>query len=91
MEILLQQVTGFALLYMLDGFFGYNHFLMAEEDRLKTAFITPWGRYSYVHMPFGLKNVGANFQRAMDHAFKDLIGKFMVDYQDYLIVNSKLR
>jgi hypothetical protein len=42
-------------------------------------------------MPFGLKNAGATFQRAMDHAFKDLIGKFMADYQDDLIVHSKLR
>ena len=27
----------------------------------------------------------------MDHAFKDLIEKFMVDYQDDLTVHSKLR
>ena len=27
----------------------------------------------------------------MDHAFKDLIGKFMADYQDDLTVHSKLR
>jgi hypothetical protein len=42
-------------------------------------------------MPFGLKNVGAMFQRAMDHAFSGLIGKFMEDYQDELTVNSNKR
>jgi hypothetical protein len=40
-------------------------------------------------MPFGLNNVGAMFQMDMDHAFEGLIGKFMVDYQNYLKVHSK--
>jgi hypothetical protein len=39
----------------------------------KTFFITPWETYAYAYMSFGFKNVGATFQRAMDHAFKDLI------------------
>jgi hypothetical protein len=42
-------------------------------------------------MPFGLKNVGATFQRVMDHAFSGLIGNFMVDYQDELTVHSNKR
>jgi hypothetical protein len=80
MEMLLQHVTGFALMSVLDWFYGYNQVLVVEEDRPKTAFVTPWGTYAYVCMPFGLKNVGAKFQRAMDHAFNNLIGKFMENY-----------
>jgi hypothetical protein len=91
MEMLLQQVTSSTLMSMLDGFSGYNQVHVAEEDKPKTAFITPWGTYAYVHMPFGLKNFVATFQIAMDHAFNDLIGKFMEDYQDDLTVHSKLR
>jgi hypothetical protein len=91
MEMLLQQVIGSALMSMLDGFSGYNQVLVAEEDMLKTSFITPWETYAYVCIPFGLKNVGATFQREMDHAFKDLIGKFMVDYQDDLTIHSRVR
>jgi hypothetical protein len=49
------------------------------------------GNICLCSIPFGLKNAGATFQRAMDHAFKDLIGKFMEDYQDDLTVHSKLR
>jgi hypothetical protein len=90
MEMLLQQVIGSTLMSMLDGFLGYNQVLVAEEDRSKTAFITPWETYAYACMPFGLKNAGATFQRAMDHAFKDLIGIFMVDYQDDLTIHSKI-
>jgi hypothetical protein len=65
--------------------------LVAEEDRPKTDFVTPWENYVYVHMPFELKNAGENFQGEMDHAFKDLIGKFMVGYHDDLTIHSKLR
>jgi hypothetical protein len=35
MEMLLQQVTGSAVMSMLDGFSGYNQVLVADEDRHK--------------------------------------------------------
>ena len=79
--MLLQQVVGLTLMSMLDSFSGYNQVLVIEADKEKTTFITSWETYSYARMPFGLKNVGATFQRAMDHAFSGLIGKFMEDYQ----------
>jgi hypothetical protein len=81
MDFLLQQVTGSTCMYMLDGFSRYNQVLVFEEDRAKTTFITPWETYAYARMPFGLKNARATFQRAMDHAFNGMIGKFMVEYQ----------
>jgi len=65
---------------MLDGFLGYNQVLVKEVDQLKTAFTTPWGTYKYLRIPFGLTNVGATFQRAMDYAFKDLIRKLIEIY-----------
>ena len=42
-------------------------------------------------MPFGLLNAGATFQKAMDYAFKELIGKIIEIYQDDLTVFSKKR
>jgi hypothetical protein len=76
---------------MLDGFCDYNQVLVLEEDRPKITFLTTWGTYAYVKIPFRLKNAGSTFQRAMDHVFKYFIGKFMVDYQDDLMVYSKSR
>jgi hypothetical protein len=49
------------------------------------------GTFEYLRMPFGLLNVGSTFQRAMDFAFKDLIGKLIEIYQDDLTVFSKDR
>ena len=49
---------------MLDGFSGYNQVMVKKEDRHETTFITPWGTFEYLRMPFGLINVEATFQRA---------------------------
>ena len=70
-------------------FSGYNQVLVLPEDQLKTNFTTPWGTFMYVKMPFGLMNVGANFQRAMDIAFLEEIGHFIVIYLDEITVYSK--
>jgi hypothetical protein len=80
MDHLLQTVTGSEMMSTLDGFSSYNQVAVARKDRHKTVFVTPWGTYSYIKMPFGLINVGATFQRAMDHAFKDFLSKFIVVY-----------
>jgi hypothetical protein len=91
MEHLLQRVTGEEMMYMLDGFLGYNQVLLKREDQLKTSFATPWGTFVYLRMLFGLMNVGATFQREMDFSFRDLIQKIIEIYQDDLTVISKDR
>ena len=76
---------------LLDGFLGYNQVLVAEEDRLKTTFRTRWGTFAYRRMPFGLINARAMFQRAMDIAFRGLIGRSVVIYLDDITIFSKRR
>lgn len=39
-------------------------------------------------MPFGLKNVGATYQRAMTTIFHDMMHTFMEDYVDDILTNS---
>jgi hypothetical protein len=73
----------------LDGFSGYNQVPMSPPDQLKTTFRAPWGTYAYRKMPFGLINVGATFQRAMDIAFQGLINQSVIVYLDDVTVFSK--
>ena len=40
------------------------------------------------HMPFGLKNAGATYQRAMNSIFHDMIGWFMKVYIDDVVIKS---
>jgi hypothetical protein len=56
----------------MDGFSKYNHIEILPDDQHKTAFICPWETFTYRKLPFGLKNVGATFQRAMLYAFHDI-------------------
>jgi len=90
METLLQRVTNSGMMSLLDGFSGHNQVWVKKEDRHKTTFTMPWGTFEYIRMPFGLTNAGATFQRAMDYAFKGLIGKFIEIYQDDLTVFLKM-
>jgi hypothetical protein len=72
----------------MDDFSGYNQIQIHPADQYKTAFITPWGTFSYRVMPFGLKNAGATFQRAMTYIFHDL-ATIILTYLDDLTARSK--
>ncbi|CAL5376009.1 unnamed protein product [Camellia sinensis] len=61
---------------------------MASEDAEKTAFRTPWGNFFDMVMPFGLKNAGATYQRAMTAVFHDMLHHEMEVYVDDLVVKS---
>jgi len=91
MEMILQQVTWSQMMSLLDGCSRYNQIKVKREDKYKTTFITHWGTFSYECMPFGLSNVGATFQRAMQITFDDLIGKIIQIYLDSLMIYSKIR
>nr|GEY98353.1 reverse transcriptase domain-containing protein [Tanacetum cinerariifolium] len=57
-------------------------------DEEKTAFHTGQRVYCYTKMPFGLKNAGATYQRLMDKAFKNQMGRNIEVYVDDLVVKS---
>ena len=78
MEQILQMVLGSEMFSLLGVLLGYNQVLVVEQDRLKTTFHTKWGAFTYRRIPFGLMNVEATFQRAMDIEFRGLSGHCVV-------------
>jgi hypothetical protein len=62
---------------------------MKESDQLVTSFITPFGIYCYIIMPFGLKNDGATYWHYMNTIFGELIGWTVEAYVDDIVVKSK--
>ncbi|MFX7648128.1 hypothetical protein ABTJ47_19620, partial [Acinetobacter baumannii] len=66
----------------MDGFSRYNQVGVHPKDQNKIAFTTPWGKFMYDKIPFGLINARATFQRAMDISFVGEKDKFVVIYLD---------
>ena len=48
-----------------------------------------WGTFCYKVMPFGLKNAGARYQRAMVTLFHDMMHKEIEVSVDYMIAKSQ--
>ncbi|XP_062003261.1 uncharacterized protein LOC133720801 [Rosa rugosa] len=92
-DMLVDAVAGHEQLSFMDGTANYHQIPVAEEDRHKTAFrcLGFAGVFEYVVMPFGLKNAGATYQRAMNLIFHEILGKILEVYIDDVVVKSKQR
>ena len=55
----------------LDLASGYWGIPIAEEDKAKTAFSVPRGKFEFNRMPFGLINAQATFQRSMNEVVEE--------------------
>jgi len=76
------------VLSFLYAYSGYNQICMAVSDMNKIVFITDDANYFYRVMPFGLKNVGATYNRLMDKVFSHLMGQCVEVYVDDMVVKS---
>ena len=65
MDMLIESVAEHAMFSFMDGFSGYNQIRTSLKDATKAAIRTLIGNFCYTVMPFGLKNAGATYQRAM--------------------------
>jgi len=54
-----------------------TRYISRRWTNIKPNFTTRWGTFAYEHMPFGLINMVATFQRAMQKVFDDLVGKII--------------
>ncbi|GJX70620.1 reverse transcriptase domain-containing protein [Tanacetum coccineum] len=81
---------GFKYKCFLDAYKGYHQIQMTKKDEEKMAFHTDEGVFCYTKMPFGLKNVGATYQRLVDTIFEGQIRRNLEAYVDDMVIKSKV-
>ena len=72
---------------IFDAKSGYWQIPVAEQDRWLTAFVTHEELYEWVQTPFGLKNAGATFVRAVRMILRP-IREYSESYVDDMGVGS---
>ena len=59
---------------VLDANHGFWQVKLAKDSSKLATFNTPFGRYSYTRLPFGIASAPEVFQNVMSHLFQDIEG-----------------
>ena len=79
---------GVKIFTTLDLQSGYYHIALDNESKAKTAFVTPFGKYEFNAVPFGLAQAPAYFQQLISIVLQDC-SNFTMAYLDDIIIFSK--
>ena len=88
LDEILERVGESGCLSKLDLSKGFYQIGVEKESSEKTAFVSPFGKYAFNRMPFGLKNAPAVFQRCMEEVLRDCFD-YSAPYIDDILVFSK--
>lgn len=67
---------------------AFNEIRMKEGDEHKTAFLTRYGLFEYVVMPFGLCNAPSTFQAFINDVLREYLDIFCSAYLDDILIYS---
>ena len=70
----LQKLKGAKIFISIDACGAYHAIQTEEESRDCTAFISPFGTFHYIRIPFGLSNTGSVYSRMLDLALAHFPG-----------------
>ena len=83
----LAQLAGACVFSTLDANSGFWQILLDRKSALLTTFITPFGRYCFHHLPFGITSAPEHFHRRMSHILTGLEG--VVGMMDDILVHGQ--
>ena len=85
-EETLENLGGNSWFSVLDQGKVYHQGFVDEKSQHLTAFITPWGLYEWLQIPFGLRNASGAFKRFMEGGLEGLQYEICTPYLDYVTV-----
>jgi len=83
-------VVGYEVYSFLTRYLGYHQISIAPDDRYKTIFVTDWGAFVWMVMPFGVKNGPPTFQKVVSKTFREYLNRFMKIFLDDFIIYSDM-
>ncbi len=83
-------VVGYETYSFLDGYSRYHQVFIALEDNYKTTFVTNWGAFVWMVMPFGVKNGPLTFQKTISRTSKENLDQFMKMFLDDIMVYNDM-
>ena len=86
---ILPELSGARYFTKLDARSGYWTIKLDNDSSYLTTFNTPYGRYRFLRLPFGLKSAQDEFQRKIDYCYAGLRG--VVAIVDDVLVYGKTR
>ena len=81
-------LCGAKIFTTLDLLSSYYHISLDNESKAKTAFITPFGKYEFNAVPFGLAQAPVYFQHLISIVLQDC-SEFAMVYLDDIIIFSR--
>ena len=87
-DIFFSKLNGAKYFTTLNLHAGYHHIPLDKSSIPKTAFNSPFSKYEYVKVPFGLAQAPAYFQELMTEILKDF--DFAIAYLDDIIIFSRM-
>ena len=86
-EVVFSQLNSAKYFSTLDLQAGYHHIPLDEASIQNTAFTSPFEKYKYIKVPFGLTQAPAYFQECMTGILK--VFNFTIAYLDDIMIFSR--
>ena len=86
---ILHSLQGAMVFSSLDACGAYHAVRIKTGSRACTAFISPFGMFQYIRMPFGLANNGSVYRRMLDVAMEGVERDFWTSYLDDILKFSQ--